>query len=234
MRSGPKVKTTSSDVISSPLWNFTPLRSDSSTVRSSIRFQLSARPGIDSRFFFRSRAIRFSNSDCCTRSPTLERSRTTSSEALVATCCTAMVMLGLSSVWPMANRGRTRPPAVRPMKRRRSIGRMNPPVPLMGTIEEHCYSISWRSKGRDRCLRHILPEVGIMPEEQRRTALLQRFQPVERRQHLFAVVHEARQATFSQGAAEITGVAGENEITVLSAHLERLMTRRVAVGRDAD
>ena len=46
MRSGPKVKTTSSDVISSPLWNFTPLRSDSSTVRSSMRFQLSARPGI--------------------------------------------------------------------------------------------------------------------------------------------------------------------------------------------
>ena len=97
MRSGPKVKTTSSDVISSPLWNFTPLRSDSSTVRSSIRFQLSARPGIGSSFAFRSRAIRFSKIGICTRSPTLERSRTTSSEALVATCCTAIVMVGRSS-----------------------------------------------------------------------------------------------------------------------------------------
>src|SRR6185312_1946763 len=234
MRSGPKVKTTSSDVISSPLWNFTPLRSDSSTVRSSIRFQLSASPGIDSRFFFRSRAIRFSNSDCCTRSPTLERSRTTSSEALVATCCTAMVMLGLSSVWPMAKRGKISPPAVRPMKRRRSTGCMLPPVPLVGTMKSQCYSISWQSEGRNRRLRHVLPEIGIVPEEQRRAALLQLFQPAERRKHLVAIVDEAQQATFSQGTAEIAGVAGQHDLAVLSAHLERLMTRRVAVGGNAD
>src|SRR5260370_723550 len=94
MRSGPKVKTTSSDVISSPLWNFTPLRSDSSTVRSSMRFQLSARPGIGSSSDLRLRAIRFSKIAVCTRSPTLERSRTPSSEALVATCCPAMLMAG--------------------------------------------------------------------------------------------------------------------------------------------
>ena len=48
MRSRLKVKTTSSAVISSPLWNFTPLRRVNSTVRSSMRFQLSARPGISS------------------------------------------------------------------------------------------------------------------------------------------------------------------------------------------
>ena len=45
MRSRLKVKTTSSAVISSPLWNFTPWRSFSSTVWSSMRRHSVARPG---------------------------------------------------------------------------------------------------------------------------------------------------------------------------------------------
>ena len=40
MRSGPKVKTTSSDVISLPSWNLTPLRKVSCSVRSSIAVPL--------------------------------------------------------------------------------------------------------------------------------------------------------------------------------------------------
>src|SRR5476649_1439547 len=130
MCSRPKVKITSSDVISSPLWNFTPLRSDSSTVRSSMRFQLSARPGIGSSLDLRLRAIRFSKIGICTRSPTLERSRTTSSEALFAICCTAIVIVGRSSAWPSAKRGKANPPAARlapAMNRRRSTWRMFPP-----------------------------------------------------------------------------------------------------------
>jgi hypothetical protein len=45
MRCGPKLNATSSAVMTSPLWNRTPGRSVASTVRSSIRRQLVARPG---------------------------------------------------------------------------------------------------------------------------------------------------------------------------------------------
>ncbi len=44
-RVGPKEKTTSSAVITSPLWKRTPSRRSSSTVRSSMRRQAVARPG---------------------------------------------------------------------------------------------------------------------------------------------------------------------------------------------
>ena len=114
MRSGPKVNTTSSAFISSPLWNFTPLRRDNSTVRSSMRRQLSASPGTGSSLPCRLRAMRFSKIGVCTRSPTLERSRTVSRLALVATCWTAMEITGRLSACPMAKRGSTRPPAARP------------------------------------------------------------------------------------------------------------------------
>src|SRR5438477_8500418 len=229
MRSGPKVKTTSSDVISSPLWNFTPLRRDSSTVRSSIRFQLSARPGIGSSFDLRLRAIRFSKIGICTRSPTLERSRTTSSEALVATCCTAMVMVGRSSAWPMAKRGNASPPTARPApatKRRRSMRVMFPPIPLRGLwridVTASGQDKSRReSESRHRRLRHILPEVGIVAEKQRGACTFQRLQAIERGQHLLAIVDEARQPAFSQGATEIAGVTGQHDFPFVGPQLER-------------
>src|SRR5476651_2161246 len=85
-----KVKITSSAVISSPLWNFTPLRSDISTVRSSMRFQLSARPGLASSWPSRFCMISVSNMKEKVRVPTLDCSRSGSSEALLAICCTAI------------------------------------------------------------------------------------------------------------------------------------------------
>ncbi len=50
IRSALKLNATSSAVSSSPLWNFTPRRSDNSTVRSSIRRHSVARPGICSNW----------------------------------------------------------------------------------------------------------------------------------------------------------------------------------------
>src|SRR5438477_5857133 len=98
-------------------------------------------------------------------------------------------------------------------------------------MRKQSYSISWPSEGRYRRLRHILPEFRIMAEEQRRAALFQRLQPVERGQHRLAVIDEARQPSFTQRAAEVAGVAGEDDGALVGAHLERLMTGRVAVGR---
>ena len=52
-----------------------------------------------------------------------------------------------------------------------------------------------------------------MAEEQLGPALLQRFEAVERRQHLLAVIDEARQATLAQGAAEVAGVTRERTLS---------------------
>jgi NAD(P)-dependent dehydrogenase (short-subunit alcohol dehydrogenase family) len=43
-------------------------------------------------------------------------------------------------------------------------------------------------------------------------ALLQRLQAIERRQHLFAVVDEARQPSLAQRAAEVAGVARDHDL----------------------
>ena len=131
MRSRLKVKTTSSAVISSPLWNFTPLRSASSTVRSSRRFQLSARPGTGSSWPIRFCMISVSKRKEKVREPTLDCSRKGSSEALLEICWTAMVMLGRRSAWPMATRGRAALAAARPeaaIRRRRRRNMMRTPL----------------------------------------------------------------------------------------------------------
>src|SRR5580704_19346757 len=86
---------------------------------------------------------------------------------------------------------------------------------------------------RDRRLGHVLPEIGVVSEEQLGPALLQRFETVERRQHLLAVIDKARQATLAQGAAEVAGVARQHDLALVGAHLEGLVARRVAVGGNA-
>lgn len=87
---------------------------------------------------------------------------------------------------------------------------------------------------RHRRLRHVLPEIRIVPEEEACAATLQSLESVERGQHLLAVIDEARQAAFAQGSAEVAGVAGDHDLTRLGPHLQRLMAGRMAVGRDAD
>src|SRR3954463_53404 len=98
-------------------------------------------------------------------------------------------------------------------------------------MEDRCYSIWSESEGRHGCLRNALPEVGVVAEKQRGACIFQRHQAIERSQHLLTIVDEARQPSFSQRAAEITGVARQDDFTLVGPQLERLMPRRVAVGR---
>src|SRR5205823_6123946 len=54
-----------------------------------------------------------------------------------------------------------------------------------------------------RGLRHGLPEIGVVAEDDAGTGFFERGEAVERRQHLYLVVDVARQAAFAQGLAEI-------------------------------
>jgi len=67
----------------------------------------------------------------------LDCSRSGSSDAELAICCTAMVMLGRWSAWPMAMRGRPRLAAARPVvaiKRRRRRNMARTPSIEAGTL----------------------------------------------------------------------------------------------------
>jgi hypothetical protein len=49
-----------------------------------------------------------------------------------------------------------------------------------------------------------------------------------------AVVYALRQPPLAEGPAEIAGIGGEDDVTRGEAHSQRLMTRRMAVGGQAD
>src|SRR3954454_13473347 len=83
-------------------------------------------------------------------------------------------------------------------------------------------------------LRNRAPECGVVAEEEARASSFQRGEAVERRQHLLAVVHEARQAPLAQRATEIAAIGRQHDFAPGQAQLQRLVPRRVAVGRQAD
>src|ERR1700744_944295 len=68
---------------------------------------------------------------------------------------------------------------------------------------------------RRRGLRHGAPEVGVVGEDDAPARLFERFEFVERSEHLFLVVGETRQAALAQRLAEIAGVGGEDDLAAL-------------------
>ncbi len=81
---------------------------------------------------------------------------------------------------------------------------------------------------RRRSLRHGFPEFQVVTEDDARAGGFERREAVERGQHLVAVMHEARQAPFAQGATEIAGIGGQHGIATRQAQFQRLVARRVA------
>ena len=165
----------SSDVISSPLWNFTPLRRETRRcgrrcASSSRRGRGSARAwtcrlrvdqGLEDRLlhpFADIRALAHDLEGGAGRD-LLDRDGDRSGDC---------------RVWPMAKRGRARPPAARlapAMKRRRSTGRMFPPFPLeRGLWRSECYSIQSRQASLARMIsakRRYPPAPGWAPSPAR-------------------------------------------------------------------
>ena len=129
------MKTTSSAVISSPLWNLTPWRSFSSTVWSSMRRHSVASPGTASRLPRQFLEIRPSQiEEKNTRSPTFDCSRSTSSVFEFVTFCTAIVTDGRLSACPIAKRGKTSVPAARRQAQDGATGGTDHTIaPLHGT-----------------------------------------------------------------------------------------------------
>ena len=75
---------------------------------------------------------------------------------------------------------------------------------------------------------------GSWPKKMRAPAGFERREAVERGVHLLVVEGEARQAALAQGAAEIAAVGGQHDFARGQPQLQRLVARRVAVGRQAD
>src|SRR6185437_13549248 len=81
---------------------------------------------------------------------------------------------------------------------------------------------------------HLMPEVGIVTEEDARATALQRRQAVERGEHCCTIVDMARQAALAQRLAEIAGVGREHDLAAVEPEAERLVPRRMPVRRQAD
>src|SRR6266436_7317159 len=85
-----------------------------------------------------------------------------------------------------------------------------------------------------RRLRHGFPELAVMPEKDAGAGRLETGQPVERREHRITVVDALRQPPFAQRSTEVAGIGGEDDIARAEPHLQGLVPRRMAVGRQAD
>jgi len=82
-----------------------------------------------------------------------------------------------------------------------------------------------------RRLRHGLPEFAVVAEEDASAPGLQRREALQGAMHLRAVVDAQRQAPLCERAAEIAGIGGEHDVAAGQAQLQRLMTGRMAEGR---
>ena len=73
-----------------------------------------------------------------------------------------------------------------------------------------------------------------MAVEDLRVPCAQRPQRLERAQHRLAVVEHGGQVQVVQRSTEVAGVRGEDDLAVIAADAQGLVSRRVPPGRDAD
>ena len=73
-----------------------------------------------------------------------------------------------------------------------------------------------------------------MPKKDSGTVGLKAGQPVKGVEHRLPIVNALRQPPLAQSPAEIAGVGGEHDVSRGETHSQRLVTRRMAVGWQAD
>src|SRR6516164_9070038 len=74
------------------------------------------------------------------------------------------------------------------------------------------------SENGRRRLRHVVPELGIVAEEDLRPRRAQRPQALERPAHRLRIVDDRGQVQIVEGAAEVAGVGREHDRAALVAH----------------
>src|SRR6516162_3774863 len=73
-----------------------------------------------------------------------------------------------------------------------------------------------------------------MPKKDAGASSLETSQPVEGVEHRLPIVNALWQPPLAQGPAEVAGIGGEHDVSRGEANSERLVTRRVAIGGQAD
>ena len=96
----------------------------------------------------------------------------------------------------------------------------------VGSATDRCLPASTECYG---ALWDTLPELGIVPENNASTGGFERLQPIKRCHHCFAVENMARQTSFMERLAKVTGICRKHGIATGQPYPERLVTRRVAV-----
>src|SRR5579872_5112093 len=81
-----------------------------------------------------------------------------------------------------------------------------------------------------RCLRHGLPELRVVAEDDAGADAFHRLKTVKHRQHRFLVEGEAGQTAFPERLAEIAAVGSEHDLAAREPQPQRLMPGGVAIG----